>query len=141
MAVEDVKMGSLSKEQPLDDLGNHIYLEKQDKLRDLWSSKTSRWGLSAKSSRSAIWEITSTSRSRINCVTYGHRTRQDGVSQQRAAARRSGKSHLFREAGRELLDDLGNHIYLKKQDKMCDIGVDIHTSQMKSANCTQSISV
>jgi len=34
-AKKAVKMGSLSKEQGFDNLGNHIYLEKQDKLRDI----------------------------------------------------------------------------------------------------------
>jgi len=28
-------MGSISKTEPLDGLGNHVYLEKQDKLRDI----------------------------------------------------------------------------------------------------------
>lgn len=28
------------------------------------------------------------------------------------------------------LDGLGNHIYLEKQDKLRDIGIDIHTSQI-----------
>lgn len=34
-AKKVAKMGSLSKEQGFDNLGNHIYLEKQDKLRDI----------------------------------------------------------------------------------------------------------
>jgi len=28
------------------------------------------------------------------------------------------------------LDGFGNHVYLEKQDKLRDIGIDIHTSQV-----------
>jgi len=51
MAIEHAKMGSLSKEQPLDDLGNHIYFEKQDE------------------NCSTIWETIFISRSRTRCAT------------------------------------------------------------------------
>jgi hypothetical protein len=32
---------------------------------------------------------------------------------------------------REPLDGLGNHVYLEKQDKLREIGVDIPTSQVR----------